>query len=109
MPIWEYVNPLCDEWRTAAGIEGIKPSGAPGLDSGTWDRDFVGSEREVNPDHWLGRMPELVGGREEPGDIGSFVEIAAVLETQAEMRQHTPIQPRAINVHGLGTGLGLKS
>src|SRR5215469_2668445 len=55
------------------------------------------SEAEVNANHWLSRVGKCAGRAESFSDGGRFVEVAAVLQAQTDMRQQAPVSARTID------------
>ena len=61
---------------------------------------------EIDSDHGLRGLREFVGGGEEAGEIGRFVEVAAILSAQADVGQQTPVETCAVHKDGLAGGTG---
>src|SRR5580704_12589726 len=55
-------------------------------------RGRMPSEPEVCAQDRFRCMRESAGRRIEPADIGSFIEVPAILETKAEVRQESPVE-----------------
>src|SRR5580698_2178030 len=64
------------------------------------------SEAEVGTDHWFRGVGEGVGRGVEPGEVGRLVEIAAILEAQAEVRKQSPVEPSSVDEDRFGGGAG---
>ena len=67
----------------------------------------LGSEAEIGSDHWLSSVRECSRRGVQPGDIGRLIEVAAVLESQTDVRKQTPIQARSVHIDRLGRGAGI--
>src|SRR6185437_10289060 len=59
-------------------------------------------EVEIRPNHRLRRAREGAGGAIQAGQVRCFIKVPAVLETQAEVGQQSPVEAGSVNIHRLG-------
>ena len=69
---------------------------------------LASSEAEVDTDHGFGGVGPAVGLAVDLGGcdqkVGSFVDVSAVLEAQAEMRQRCDIEASPVDIDAAGAG-----
>ena len=69
----------------------------------------TGLEAEVHADHRFGRMCEVIGGGIQCGQIGRFIQIAAILHAETDVREESPVEAGTIDVYGFGLRLCIGS
>ena len=86
------------------GIQGIKGEALYFLCWEGWRG--VGLEAEIEADHGFGGVSEGVGGGEDLRHIRGGIEVAAVLEAEADVGEETPVEAGTVDVDGFVGGRG---